>query len=342
MIADRKPSGSTTVIVTIEQLATRGARPALGRESRFALRGEAIASVDYFLEHEGVLYSQPLSAEPDGSIRVYPEAPGRYRLHAVWRSAQGASGWSEIEYAVDGAAGSVPQQITAEGESLWVPTAWDARVFATHERSVFRDLQQIIRPGATVYDIGANVGLFSARFARWIGPRGWLYAIEPNPICVYFLRANLNRTAAHNFTILPVAISRQRSNCAFTLNYGSSLLGVGGDSVVTGKPGHQIHVEGESLDTLIATFNLRQPDFIKLDVEGAEAGAVAGMMNTLEKHRPGFMIELHGRSAASETLRCLGELGYQYLLSSTTERFRTADALLDSLPDACVQVIGYP
>jgi len=342
MIADRNSAGRSTVIVTIEQLGTPGARPALGQESRFAVRGESIASVDYFLEHEGVLYQQPLRAEPDGSIRVYPEAPGRYRLLAVWRSAQGASGWSEIEYAVDGATGSVPQQITAEGEALWVPTAWDARVFAAHERSVFRDLQKIIRPGATVYDIGANVGLFSARFARWIGAGGWLYAVEPNPICVYFLRANLNRTAAQNFTILPVAISRQRSDCAFTLNYGSSLLGVGGDSVVTGKPGHQIHVEGESLDALIATFNLRQPDFIKLDVEGAEAGAVAGMMNTLEKHRPGFMIELHGREAASATLGLLGGLGYHYLLSSITATYRSAEALLENLPDAYVQVIGSP
>jgi FkbM family methyltransferase len=329
-------------MVTIEQLDPPRGLTALGQEGRFTARGEPLAAVDYFLEHEGVFYPRPLRAETDGSVRVYPEAPGRYGLHAAWRSARGESGWTRIEFQVKGAHGSAPQRVTAEGETLWVPTAWDAQTLGAHERPVFRDLRRIIRPGATVYDIGANVGLFSAHFARWIGPGGWLYAIEPNPVCVYFLRANLEHVGARNFTILPVAASNRRSDCAFSLNYGSSLIGVGSDSTVAGKPGHQIHVEGERLDALIATFNLRKPDFIKLDVEGAEASAVAGMMDTLEKNRPGVMIELHGREAASETLGSLARLGYQYLVCSTAVKYATAEALLDSLPDACVQVIGHP
>jgi FkbM family methyltransferase len=327
--------------VTIEQLDPRSP-PALGQECRFAARGDLLAAVDYFLEHEGVFYTQPLRAEPDGAIRLYPEAPGRYALHAAWRSGGGTSGWTRTEFQVKGAQGSTPQRVTAGSETLWVPTARDAQLITTHEQHVFRDLQKIICSGATVYDIGANVGLFSVLFARWIGAGGWLYAIEPNPICVHFLRANLEHARSRNFTILPVAASDRRSDVRFTINYGSSLLGVGADSSVTGKPGHQITVEGESLDALIATFNLRNPDFIKLDVEGAEASVVAGMMATLEKHRPSFMIEMHGRDAASQTLLSLAGLGYQYRLSSTAAMYRSAEDLLDSLPDACVQVIGYP
>jgi FkbM family methyltransferase len=329
-------------MVTIERLDAPQAPLALGQEGRFAARGERFAAVDYFLEHEGVLYPHPLRAEADGSVRVYPEAPGCYGLRAAWRSGQGESGWTRIEFQVKGAQGSAPQRVSAEGETLWVPTAWDAQTLGMHERPVFRELQKIIRPGATVYDIGANVGLFSARFARWVGADGWLYALEPNPICVSFLRANLEHVGTRNFTILPVAASNSRSDCTFTLNYGSSMIGVGGDSTVAGKPGHRIRVEGESLDRLIATFNLRRPDFIKVDVEGAESSVVAGMMQTLEKTRPGLMIELHGREAAASTLQILAALGYQYLVCATGERYRTAEALLDSLPEACVQVIGCP
>ena len=126
------------------------------------------------------------------------------------------------------------------------------------------------------------MGLYSVRFARWIGRGGWLYALEPNPICVSFLRANLEHAGTRNFTIVPVAASNARGECAFSLNYGSSMIGVGADSPVAGKPGHQIRVEAERLDSLIAAFDLRQPDFIKVDVEGAEAAVVAGMMETLE------------------------------------------------------------
>jgi FkbM family methyltransferase len=328
-------------VVTIEPLDPPRSVPALGRECRFAARGESLVTVDYFLEHEGVLYPQPLRAEPDRSVCLYPEAPGRYALHAAWQSVGGERGWTHTEFLVKGAHGWTPQRVRAERETLWVPTARDAEILGAHEGPVFRELQKIIRPGATAYDVGANVGLFSARFARWIGSGGWLYAIEPNPLCVYFLRANLEHARLRNFTIFPVALSNRRCECSFSINYGSSLIGVGGDSAAAGKPGHQIRVEGESLDTLIRTFGLRKPDFIKLDVEGAEASAVAGMMETLEKSRPNLMIELHGREAAAETLRCLAGLGYEYLLSSTATRYRTAQALLDSLPEACVQVIGY-
>jgi FkbM family methyltransferase len=329
-------------MATIEQLDPPGWLPALGKECRFAARGESLVAVDYFLEHDGVFYPHPLRGEPDGSIRLYPEAPGRYALHASWRSLRGESGWTHIEFLVKGAQGSAPQRVTAEGETLWVPTARDAEILRAHEGAVLRELKKIVRPGATVYDAGANVGLFSVRLARWAGAAGWLYAIEPNPLCVYFLRANLEHARVKNFTILPVALSSRSCTCSFTINYGSSLIGVGADSNVAGKPGHQIGVEGASLDTLIATFNLRTPDFIKLDVEGAEASAVAGMMETLERRRPSLMIELHGRQAASATLGCLGRLRYQYLVSSTAIRYPTAEALLDSLPEACVQVIGYP
>jgi FkbM family methyltransferase len=329
-------------MVTIELLDPPRSLPALGQECRFAAVGEPLAAVDYFLEHEGVLYPNPLRAEPDGSTRLYPEAPGRYALHAAWRSVGGENGWTRTEFDVKGARGSAPQRLAAGGEALWVPTAWDAEIISGHEPHVLRLLQTIIRPGATVYDIGANVGLFSVRFARWIGADGWLYAIEPNPICIYFLRANLEQFSVRNFTILPMAASDRQSPCTFSLNYGSSLIGVGGDSPVAGKPGHHIQVQGQSLDSLIATFNLRTPDFIKVDVEGAEAHTVAGMMETLRRSRPSFMIELHGREAAAGTLRCLADLDYQFVLCSTGARFGSADALLDSLPEACVQVVGHP
>jgi FkbM family methyltransferase len=328
-------------MVIIEQIDRPPAPPALGRESRFIAGGEPLATVEYFLEHDGVFYPAPLPCEPDGCVRIYPEAPGRYALHAVWRSSRGESGRTRRDFIVDGPGGVVPQRVRAGRERLWVPTAWDARPLRAHERPVFAELQKIVRRGSVVYDVGANVGLFSMRFAQWVGSDGWVYALEPNPVCVYFLRANLEQSGVRNATILPVAVARARGECEFRVNYGNSLIGVGGDSAAAWKPGHCIRVEEATLDALIGQLDLRPPDFIKIDVEGAEGSAVSGMMQTLRSARPGLLIELHGRDAGMESLKRLAELPYEYLLCSTGARYPTAEALLDSLPDECVQVLAF-
>jgi FkbM family methyltransferase len=328
-------------MVTIDPLDPSSAAPGLGRECRFVARGGVFARLEYFLEHQGVMYPRPLRTEPDGSVRLYPEAPGRYVLHASWLTARQETGWARTDFDVGGPTGHAPQKIRVAGETLWVPTAWDAQVLSAHERPVFRALRETIRPGAVVYDIGANVGVFAVHLARWTGADGWLYAIEPNPTCVYFLRANLAATRTANFTILPVAVSSGPGELMFSLNYGSSLIGGGGESTPVDKPGHRIGVERDALDALIARFHLRRPDFIKLDVEGAEALAVAGMMGTLRDSRPGLLIELHGRDAAIATLRTLAELDYDYAVPSTGARYSTAHTLADALGDECIQVLGY-
>ena len=119
----------------------------------------------------------------------------------------------------------------------------------------------------------------------------------------------------------------------FNLNYGSSLIGTGDQSTPIDKPGHRIGVDREALDTLISRFHLRRPDFIKLDVEGAEVDAVAGMMGTLRASRPGLMIELHGRDAAVATLHTLAELDYRYTVPATGAHYATARALADAIGD---------
>jgi FkbM family methyltransferase len=201
----------------------------------------------------------------------------------------------------------------------------------------------VVRRGATIYDIGANIGLFSVAFSEWIGEDGWLYAIEPNPACVSLLRANLAAARADNWTILPTALSDRPSESEFTLNYGNSLLGLLANAqheIV--KTGHHVRIDADRLDQLIPRFGLRKPDVIKLDVEGAEAQAVAGMMETLEAHRPVVVIELHGLRSATATLRLLIRLGYKYSVPSKVATDVTAEALIGCLRDECLQIIGHP
>jgi FkbM family methyltransferase len=328
-------------MVVIERVAPPG--PAsVGSICEFHVVGAAIQSVDFFLEHEGILYPDPLTTtRPDGSLELFVEVPGSYRLHASWQSTSGERGLARTDFRA-GEYDAAPRVANAAGEKLWMPSSWDAQLLGAHESATFDELRRHIRPGAVAYDIGANVGLFSVWLARLIGAQGWLYALEPNPVCVYFLRANLARAGTSNYAILPLAAANSQTRCAFSLNYGSSMLGVGKDSPFAGKYGHRIDVGGESLDNLIERLEMRAPDFIKLDVEGAEASAVEGMMRTISGVKPLLMLELHGRTAAQDTLKLLADADYRYQLPGNGSQLFSNQSLVESLTDTCIQVIGVP
>jgi FkbM family methyltransferase len=177
-------------------------------------------------------------------------------------------------------------------------------------------------------------------FAKWVGPSGHVYCVEPNPLCVYFLKANLHGAGARNFEILPVCLTDSARPIEFSVNYGSSVLGMAPDSTFPVKPGHRITVEGVSLDALIAKLHLRAPDIIKIDVEGAEGVALAGMSKTLSRHKPALMIELHGVAAAHAALAHLAPLGYRYQEIAEGRQFSSSSELAAWMPEACVQVLA--
>lgn len=57
-----------------------------------------------------------------------------------------------------------------------------------------------LRPGQTVAEIGAGVGYFTGRLARAVGPRGRVYAVDPEPRMLEALVARLARAGARNVT----------------------------------------------------------------------------------------------------------------------------------------------
>jgi hypothetical protein len=69
-----------------------------------------------------------------------------------------------------------------------------------------------------------------------------------------------------------------------------------------------ISVKVVSLDEEIAEGRLPVPDVVKLDVEGAEVAVLSGLRETLIRHDPVVICELHASNDA--VLRLAGECGY--------------------------------
>ncbi len=303
--------------------------------------------IRFFLHHRPVLYTRPLrdwATEP--RLLVFPEAPGRYTLAAEWRSPGGGGGWEKIDFAVSAprSSGPEPRKIELDPQTtIWIPNDWEAGVFRLAEKAPIELLETMIEPGSTVYDIGANVGVYTARMARRAGPWGRVVCIEANPICVQYLRTNVLLARLDNVDILPVAVLHKTGETRFTVNYGNSNLGLSEESGhYAVKVGHEVTVPCFELDQLVAAYDLRPPDVIKLDVEGAEHLVMLGMLRTLEKRRPLLMIELHGEDCAASTLEVLDRYDYRYRDPASGEDFGGAAAICERFVGSVFHLLAIP
>jgi FkbM family methyltransferase len=301
-----------------------------------------------FIIQENTFYLKPLTDWSAGKeLHFFPESPGRYVLAVQWRLPdQEKFGWvrHSFDVNINAALDPAPQKIKlANGLQFWVPNGWEAMLLSNYEPTTVDKLRHTVRPKWVIYDIGANLGYYSVLLGRQVGPKGAIYAFEANPVCVGFLRSNLALNQVANCEILPCALSDSHDQVRFTLNYGSSAIGLTQrSSFYESKVGHEVNVQGYPLDELVETFNLRKPDVIKIDIEGAEAFAIAGMLRTLDKYHPLILLELHGRYAAEQTLPQLDQVGYRYDDYSKHMEYSDAVEFLRVFPDIVTQILCLP
>lgn len=139
------------------------------------------------------------------------------------------------------------------------------------------------------FDVGANVG----QHALWMSQRvAQVFAFEPSQRAVAQLQTNIDINGIKNLTIFPIALGDRRESAnlgsGFPNNSGSrSLLWTAEDSA-----GETVEVYRG--DEVFAERSLPRIDILKLDVEGFESKAIAGMRERLLKDRPVIMMELIG------------------------------------------------
>jgi FkbM family methyltransferase len=149
-----------------------------------------------------------------------------------------------------------------------------------HGAAMDRMYAQFVRPGDLVFDAGAHVGDRVAAFRRL---KARVVAIEPQPALVRTLRLLYGRDA--NVAIEPAALGDKAGTIELNLNIDNPTVSTASDDFVAaahGAPGwndqawtRRITVEMTTFDALIARHGV--PRFIKIDVEGFEAHALAGL-----------------------------------------------------------------
>lgn len=139
----------------------------------------------------------------------------------------------------------------------------------------------LIKKGDVVLDIGANIGYYTLIFARQVGPNGRVFAFEPEPANFAILKRNIEMNGYENVIMVPKAVSNATGRIRLYLceeNRGDHRIYDSGD-------GRQsLEVEAVRLDDYFDGYD-GQVDFIKMDIQGAEARALQGMAGLLERHR---------------------------------------------------------
>jgi FkbM family methyltransferase len=143
---------------------------------------------------------------------------------------------------------------------------------------------EVVRPGDTVWDVGANMGLFTFAAAVAAGPAGHVLAVEPDTEQAGLLRRSAAEGAVRApVEVLPVAVSDELSVARFHVarrNRATSHLAGFGSAMAGGVRSTHL-VPTVTLDWLAARFPA--PDVLKVDVEGAELAVLSGGAGVLAR-----------------------------------------------------------
>ena len=176
--------------------------------------------------------------------------------------------------------------------------------------SLLINAAETVKPGSVVWDVGANMGLFSFASAGLAGADGRVYAFEPDAVLGRLLRrsSRLNPQAAP-VDVIPCAISDTVSLARFHVAQRSRAANYldGFGSTQTGGVRESEIVLTASLDWMAE--RIPPPDVIKIDVEGAESNVFRGAAQLLKTKRPILVFEMW-HEHWDELSRLLWDLGY--------------------------------
>ncbi len=177
-----------------------------------------------------------------------------------------------------------------------------AYALGTNEMPVQEALARRLKPGDVFFDIGANVGFFTVIGARLVGAHGFVFAFEPLPENVQRARANVEANAFSNVRILDAAASDHSG-------MGELMVAdyVGGSALATAERPPDVKgvlpVRLVTIDELVAQNEIRPPQAVKIDVEGAEIEVLRGMAHTLDTCRPVVVFEIDDRAQDAYDLK---------------------------------------
>jgi FkbM family methyltransferase len=179
--------------------------------------------------------------------------------------------------------------------------------FSEGECELFR---QIIKPGHTVLDVGANIGAHAVFFSQAVSPGGIVLAFEPQWLMFQVLCANVAINSLDNVRCFNAALGEKQGRIRVpqldprtTNNFGGLSLGPDGTKAE--------HAACDDVQVMrIDELGLKACRLIKVDVEGMELTVLKGAVEVIKQFRPALYVEADRNDRRQELFKFIDELGY--------------------------------
>jgi len=136
-------------------------------------------------------------------------------------------------------------------------------------------IHKIIKKNDVVVDIGANIGFYTKLFSRLVGENGFVYAFEPDAKNYAHLKRKMS--GINNVSLSSAAVASETGKLKI---YTSPMLNVDHRTYPVDDYEKVIEIDAVSIDDFFSEKN-KKPDFIKMDIQGAEYSALKGMQKIL-------------------------------------------------------------
>ena len=202
--------------------------------------------------------------------------------------------------------------------SFPIPKFWETNYA---EPSVQLGLRDCCRWGGTAFDVGANNGALSMLMSRLVGPQGAVLAFEASLRIIDKTHYNLVQGGCANVQLFNRAIYRH-SGEMMPIYLGSHLNDSIIDHPTLKAQKADFVVETLALDDLYHETGIR-PDVIKIDIEGAEYGALQGAKKLIAECRPVIILEETPKDRRCQEF--LASMGYVATDLATYRRIHSPD-----------------
>jgi FkbM family methyltransferase len=282
-----------------------------------------------------------------GMVRVLPFRRGKVRITG-WipldRLAQGGSFRGRVFRGVKGImwdAATLPDIMT---RSMFFS--------GSYQDDVLECFSLAIRPGDTIFDIGAHYGLMAIYASKLVGRSGKVVAFEPSPRNREVLLHHCRLNHCDNVTVEEIGLLDKPGEFDFYMTTGCSWNSTF-DVAFAGSQSHdKTTARAEALDAYVERTGL-EPSLLKIDTEGTEQECLIGGERTLRTLKPVIVIEYNSLSQArpgfeeKRMLYYLSELGYRMfvpMMSAWRRRVRRFEEMSveANLDHALINVLCLP